>query len=224
MKQLTKLKKTGELRRCTHLRLILRNNTKWSSAFQLKQRYIELLPHIDKKDQEPVSVLSSAIENLELEILLNKQSWKLTKMKQCGNITLSKVRVLFDGLIADYLDMEHHLDRNANIIHSKTFENTIIRIQTGGDFLLSAEEKEILASFQRISEYEVVEATELDTDYAEILLAAKTQAKSHNLNRVPATSNRAEKSFSRTRLTLNFNRSTMIQAHVESVLFSIGAF
>ena len=88
------------------------------------------------------------------------------------DITISQVRVLFDGLVADYPDKKHHLDRNANIIYP--FKDIRKRhCQTGGDFLLSAEKKEILTSFQENSDDEEVEATELDTDYAENLLAAK---------------------------------------------------
>ena len=93
-------------------------------------------------------------------------------MIERDKITLSQVRVRFDRLSADYPDLKHHLDCNSNFIHSKAFENTIVKIQTGSDYLLSVEEKEILTTFQENSDDEVVEATELHKDFAETLLAA----------------------------------------------------
>ena len=106
--------------------------------------------------------------------------------------------------------MNHHPDGNANIIHSKTSENSIVKIQTGGE-LLSAEEKEILAFFTR--------------NYRR----GSGGSNRHGLRGRLAGSEKlseisqfeldtSERSFSRVRLILNFNRSRMTPARVEAVL------
>ena len=52
VKKLTGLKKSGALRGVTNLRPVMRNDTRWSSTFEMLSRYFELKGFLDHTDHD----------------------------------------------------------------------------------------------------------------------------------------------------------------------------
>ena len=70
MKALLQLKKSAILKRKTKIRPVLRNVTRWSSTFTMVQRYVDLLPFIDKEDEDLAPLLPGPQEDIEIKNIL----------------------------------------------------------------------------------------------------------------------------------------------------------
>ncbi|KAG6587068.1 uncharacterized protein IUM83_02731 [Phytophthora cinnamomi] len=88
--------------RQTHLRPIIRQQTRWSSTFAMLHRFFEMLPFLDSDDEELVDVLPSAAAKRRLRALLEelKNVESVSKALQGEGVNMLDVRVWFDGLIA----------------------------------------------------------------------------------------------------------------------------
>jgi hypothetical protein len=103
--------KRAALRKRTHLGPILRNDTRWSSAYEMVSRYTELSPFIDATDRDLVSFLLSPAENVQLSTLIShlEKLESVTKKLQSESIDMADVRMLFDAVIDRFPAFSHHL-------------------------------------------------------------------------------------------------------------------
>ena len=141
----------------TPLRPVQRNITHWSSTFEMLFRFTQIKTFIDPTNVGLAQYLPSASECIQIENLLRELEdfQSVTKKLQEDNITMSQVRVLFDGLIDEYQSCSHHLSSNATIIYSPVFEKGIIKIQQNEQSLLPLEEYAIACFKADVSPAEV---------------------------------------------------------------------
>ena len=70
MKKLSSLKQSAKLRKATNLRPVLRNETRWSSAYSMLQRYFDIQHFVDKTDPELLQLLPTPIQERKLTEVL----------------------------------------------------------------------------------------------------------------------------------------------------------
>ena len=140
---------------------------------------------------------------------------------QAEKCTMADARLLFDAVLVKYPAMEGHLRVNANIVHSPAFEHGVVKLQRDRP-LLAAEECAV-AGF-------VVDRTpQPKTPVKNFAVEALRQAKkprvtsaakySALLGLIPPTSNRCERLFSQCKLVLTPQRSSLLPANFEMIMF-----
>ncbi|POM64907.1 Hypothetical protein PHPALM_19499, partial [Phytophthora palmivora] len=149
MVRLRTLKQSAKLRQKTTLRPVIRQDTRWSSAFLMVNRYFRLLEHIDGTVDAVVDVLPAPASNKRLRALLNdlKKIESVSKALQADNVSFLDVRVWFDGLIAIKPHYATYLGPRANIVHSPDFESGCVRVLEGKASRLTLGEKSALRPF-----------------------------------------------------------------------------
>lgn len=65
---------------------------------------------------------------------------------QDPNVTMTEVRTLFDGVLAEYKIMNQYIRTNSTIIHSPHFESALVKLQRGQAHVLSKEEAKSVES------------------------------------------------------------------------------
>ncbi|KUG02223.1 hypothetical protein AM587_10000365 [Phytophthora nicotianae] len=153
MVRLRTLKQSAKLRSKTTLRPVTRQDTRWSSTFDMINRYFKLLEHIDPTDDALVDVLPAPACNKRLLSLLKdlKKVESVSKALQGEHVSLADVRVWFDGLITVKPHYASYLGAHADIVHSPDFESGCVRILSGNNRLTRAE-KAALLPFRCIEE------------------------------------------------------------------------
>ena len=134
MKKLSSLKQSAKLRKATNLRPVLRNETRWSSAYSMLQRYSDIQHFVDKTDPELLQLLPTPIQERKLTEVLQDMKFfeSISKKLQSDEKTLADIRVLFDGLILKFQDkypvITNYLATDASVINKQNFENAIANI------------------------------------------------------------------------------------------------
>ncbi|KAL4147420.1 hypothetical protein PRNP1_011176 [Phytophthora ramorum] len=102
MLKLRTLSQSAKLRPKTDLRPVVRQDTRWSSAFTMLHRYFRLLEHLDVQDDAIADLLPAPACNRRLRALLKelKDVESVSKALQGEEEDLLDVRGWFDGLIA----------------------------------------------------------------------------------------------------------------------------
>ena len=132
MKKAATLKVSAKLRQLTKLAVVKENATRWSSTYQMVDRYfkiqmqlmalVELLPLLPTPIE--VDVLSRGFKHL-------KQFQEITIMLQRDAIPFAEVRGIFNLLVLDFPEMEHHLGRTSSLVINPDFESGIMQIVKG---------------------------------------------------------------------------------------------
>ena len=141
------------------------------------------------------------------------------------------VRALFDKLVSDFSGTPlSHIQRNADIIENKAFENGICKIQAGLEQSLTRDEKAAVAIFLRN------DATNADDDddaasdaegYGKDILRSAEKSKRarvltskyRSTAHVASNSNIVERANSRAKLILSAQRRRMSSETVQMTLF-----
>ena len=120
----------SELEEKTHLRAKGRNTTRWSSAYEMVERYLEI------RDDLPSTVERLTVaEEAWLEKLFSGPMWffqDATKRLQVEGINLLTARATFDSLLS-VMEREEHfsgarLKNDDKIVVSKTFESAVTKL------------------------------------------------------------------------------------------------
>ncbi|KAG3106354.1 hypothetical protein PI124_g14883 [Phytophthora idaei] len=122
----------AELFNLTSLRAKKCNVSRWSSAYNMLQRYGAIRPQI--RILEAVEDLVSSTADHKKLVGLLKHLEKLDsvcKRLECEATTMSEVRPLFESIVADSPIMGGHLKSTAKIVHSPAFENGLVKICDG---------------------------------------------------------------------------------------------
>ena len=108
-------------------------------------KIIKLKPSLEflSSDRKLVDLLPSPVQNSDIDEL----SEKLVKLKsvtvalQGEDIDLCDARALFDEILEEYKEPEfkRYLDKKAQIVHCKAFDNAVVKCLSGNLETLSAE-------------------------------------------------------------------------------------
>ena len=171
---------------------ILRNKTRWSSTFEMINRYNQIRPYVPESDLDLMALVLEDLEEDELKLLTENltkiNSVTLTLQRERG-ITLSDIRTLFNSLISKFPDMEHHLSTSAKVVRNKDFENGIVKcLKKHSELTMS--EKVARRKIERDTQIEDV-AEESESFAKDLLLVKKrkTEADYVSLEFIPGLSN-----------------------------------
>ena len=84
MKKVLNMKKSAALREKTHLRPVLRNDTRWWSTYKKIDRYVNLRQYLDQSDTEIVVLMLSPAEECEVRVLHENQKVNSVSKKLQG--------------------------------------------------------------------------------------------------------------------------------------------
>jgi hypothetical protein len=138
MKDLKKLKNASILRSIKDtngLMPVTRNVTRWSSTWEMLVRFLILKPYLHNcgLPEATKALIPTYVEIHELNELKDQlqdfQDATLSLQSDSGEIDLYFVRTLFDNLIRKHPSCVKHLSPTSDIVHSKYFENGIVKIQ-----------------------------------------------------------------------------------------------
>ena len=208
----------------TKLSAVLRNDTRWSSTFQMLQRFFEIKDFIDTSDRALAVNLPSGLEVVTLqEVMKDLEEFEsATKLLQDSKRTLLEVRAIFDGLMETYPSMHHYISGESNFVHSTAFENGIVKVQLEQQDDMLEEEKELLEPFLVSNIPTLVSPTKPTSLSAQALSRIKRRkvaTKYVSLKHIPPTSNIVERLFSAARLILTDYRKSMDPYTFECLLF-----
>ncbi|KAG6946318.1 hypothetical protein JG688_00016102 [Phytophthora aleatoria] len=129
---------------------------------------------------------------------------------------MSEVRLLFDSVVADYPIMGGHLKSTAKIVYSPAFENGLVKICDGEK--LSAAETAARDWSQR-KERQDIYAAQIIQQGGVKRRQMERAAYSPLAALVPPTLNTCERLFSECKMILTPQRSCMLPAHFEMLMF-----
>jgi hypothetical protein len=132
MKKASTLKVSAQLRKLTSLQPVKENDTRWSSTFNMLERFFRIQAELSAvSDLIPListlvecSLLTRGFEHLE-------RFHAVTIMLQKAGITFVRVREIFNEILEDYPELKGHLADNAEIVVDVTFERAIMQIAKG---------------------------------------------------------------------------------------------
>jgi hypothetical protein len=128
MVSLRNVKQAGKLRTRTPLEPVTRNDTRWSSTYDMLLRFFRIREFLDDTDSALVHYMPTPLEVNELSLALDdlKEFESTTKLLQDEKRTMSEVRVIFDAILSRYPEMERYISKCGNIVHSPSFETAIV--------------------------------------------------------------------------------------------------
>ncbi|KAE9339410.1 hypothetical protein PF008_g11585 [Phytophthora fragariae] len=228
MSKLSQANNFAQLAEATSLHPIKRNITRWSSNFEMLQRYERIRPQIKTVEAVEELIPTGASYRKLLELLQHMKKFEsVTKKPQGDGIDLADVRLLFDSVIADYPCMCEQLKPTAKIVHSPVFEAAVVKAING--CALSSAEKAAVKRFEEPKRG--TKRKERAEDYATQILRAgpskrsKTGGRSDGtiysslLKQLPPTSNACERLFSQCKRVLTPQRTSMLPANFELIMF-----
>ena len=228
MKKLRNLVPAAKLRQFTPLAAKTRNDTRWSSTYQMISRYFEIRSMIRQIDLPEVRLLlPTEDEEAELSDLFKKlqQLDTVTKSLQSEKMTVSLVRYIFDEVISRFPCTKHRLSTTARIVHNSDFENGIVKILEGRASELTSEEKKQTNCFLipgGLSEFENISDT--DSIFESACKKCKYDYVKNNrayedLRYILPTSNHCERLFSRAGYCMNSRRQAILPSNIEAQVF-----
>ncbi|KAL0212388.1 hypothetical protein RCL1_006014 [Eukaryota sp. TZLM3-RCL] len=210
LKILRKKKRRMILRTATSLKPKRRNATRWSSSVTMLRHFVQLLPIIDSlffNDIFVTDLLPSRTETALITDALEKFN-KLdlvTKKLQTLHVPLHKAKAVFDVAHEDFPAMNSYTTYPASIMHSPRFESAVIKVLNGNESQLTLTEKSLIRRFL-MEQQHVIDP--FNTSFESRLDAKLDENQSSHeskyicLEFIPATSNEAERLFSKARMLM----------------------
>jgi hypothetical protein len=198
----------------------IKNDTRWSSVFEMIRRYLDLVQPMSQCSDIPadiVALLLSPGENLQVgEIFKDLENFEsVTKFLQLRTATMSEVRTLFDQLIADYPFFESLIGKNASIIKYPDFENALVKLQNGNFCDLTIEEKYNVKWLEVVA----LETKNEVEDYASCIIKKRKFSETYmDSNWIPPTSVEVERLFSSAKNILAEKRKALKCKNVEMIM------
>ena len=118
MLKLQNLVLSAKLRRMTLLRPLIRSTTRWSSTFNMVNRYIRFREFVEQTESVEIDeMMLMPSENRKVDVLIEKLKdyESVSKASQIDVTTLSDVRTMFDELIEEDPCTEGRLSPIANM-------------------------------------------------------------------------------------------------------------
>ena len=185
-------------------------------------------------DRKLVDLLPSPVQNSDIHEL----SEKLVKLKsvtvalQGEDIDLCDARALFDEILEEYKEPEfkRYLDKKAQIVHCKAFDNAVVKCLSGNLETMSAEELVALVPLQ-IQAKQILPPSEKTTKSSEdfgtsIIKKRRTenrqatnQQKYLDARFLVPTADKLERFFSSAGIAFNDFRQSLLPVNLEMQLF-----
>ena len=149
----------------------------------------------------------------------------VTKMLQKLDFTLADVRQVFDAILAEFPCMSRYLAVDGAVVHSPTFESTIVKVLNDPDTVM--EDEALLLRMFKVHEEDTDQEPDEQLTIAEMAMHAKKRRKVtkrmattfKDLSFIHPTSNMVERLFSRARLVLTDYRKSMSPYTFECLMF-----
>jgi hypothetical protein len=129
MKKASSLKIAAQLRELTSYCAVLENNTRWSSTFEMVQRFLKIQTQLSGV----VELLSLLPNHLKLACLTNafeslKKFDSVTLMLQREGMSFVESREIFDLFLKDFPAFAYHIGEDTLIVEIELFEKAVTRI------------------------------------------------------------------------------------------------
>lgn len=221
----------GKLRAFTELRGVLNCPTRWGAAYKMLLRYQQIREYLPQLNMDNVDeAMLNGVENRKLDDLCRKlenlHSVNLTVQQH--DSSMSRVRVLFDGVCEAYPQLLDRLNSDADIVHCPDFESGIVCLQDGkADFLTSRQQnalKLLMIENQQAPSSYGTEGNKPES-FAQRLLKrrrlsnSQTSKKYMNTRFLVPTSNVVESLFSHAGHALTDQRRNISPIHLEDQIF-----
>jgi hypothetical protein len=227
MSKLSTLKEAGRLRLSTSLRPVKRNKTHWLGVIKMLQRYERLLPSIDDSNPEVAELLPSPIQRNKIRDQIPKllDFKDVTESLQRENITIGESQVLLQSLIHSFPEFlfESYIGTTARIVHSRVFEDAIVRIQSGNEHELLQEEKGVVHCLLR-GNNQVEDDNDVSLSFSERALKRQRLQEAKvssyvNTGFLLPTSNHVERLFSQAKRLFSTKRQSLLPKTLEALIF-----
>ncbi|RHY24224.1 hypothetical protein DYB25_009153 [Aphanomyces astaci] len=222
------VKNRAALRALTHLAPRLRNDTRWSSSYEMVHRFFEIkdalamVPDLRSIFPCPGEVDQMGVLRDPMDVI---QSFTLAFER--NDLKLNEARALMDVLCDKFPSMSHHLGMEAEIVKNPLFESAVVRVLDGHIGDLTDDER---ISLRRFEVATVTGSTDIDTGSSEclamdILRVKRAKVAAHvvmgyeDLRCVLPTSNIVERMFSKAKLVFAPLRQRMTPESLEITMF-----
>lgn len=242
MGELKTLKNASLLRTKTYLLPERKNATRWYSLFKMLIKYKKIREFLAAIDSFPPSVtqkIPTAVQNTEIDSLvdaLKKFESVSQALQRDGDRMINKMgaRSMFNKLIKYFEAREpvaydcSYIIPDAEIVHSKHFENGIVKIQEGKEQLLTPLEKRSVKIFRICANEEIEgQANEEEVGFADEALHEAESRKKARLSKSEyrstehchSTTDCVERLFSRCKLNMTSLRKKMDPDSLEMLVF-----
>ena len=229
MQKLKNNNASGRLKRLTELKPIIKQDTRWSSTYNMLSRYDELSKYLNSRFFEKNLIdekyfLSNDEEKDAIQLLKYlKEFQDATALLQKNDLTMLEARIILDEVINKCPTMANRLSSDAYILHNSDFTNGIVKVLQGGVITESEQNALIPFLLDNTDNINAVDVTVDDSLAARVAKKAKITISSSklymNLEFVPPTSNVVERFFSIAKNVYTDIRRSMSPQHLEAVLF-----
>ena len=235
MKKASTLKVAAKLKKSTKYATVRENDTRWSSTFHMVRRYFKIQPQLNAL-VELLQLLPTPVEvdTLSRGFKSLKNFDAITVLLQRDGIPFVEVRNIFNVLIEDFPEMEHHLGERSSLVVDPDFEVGIMRISRG--MPLTREQQNAVKNLVKPDTPEVADIDsddlndaeeDVDESYAsQVVKRLKLQMRETvkreqycNLDVIPATSVNCERLFSLAKHILTDTRKNTSPLLFEALLF-----
>lgn len=242
MKKASTLKVAAKLKQLTNYACVKANDTRWSSTYNMIERYFQIQPQLSAL-VELLELLPTPVEvdalSRGFRHLSNFDS--ITVMLQRDGISFVEVRNIFDVLVLDFPEMEHHLGQRSFLVIDPDFEKGVMCISKG--MPLTLEQKAAVTNLVKVEQQQSLDSSSGNEDesntinmliaddsesYAErVAKRLKLQTRLENLGRkqfvnldvIPGTSVNCERLFSLAKHVLTDTRKNTSPILFEALLF-----
>ena len=229
MKKAATLKVSAKLRQLTKLAVVRENATRWSSKYEMIDRYFRIQTQLSAL-VELLALLPTPVEMDTLSrgfrCLQNFQA--ITIMLQRDGIPFTEVRGIFNLLVIDFPEMAHHLGVTSHLVVNRDFEAGIMRI--GKETPLTVSQQRAVTSLVKVDNPMTVMEEESDDDDVSYAVRVAKRLKQEematvkrdqfmNLDVIPGTSVNCERLFSLAKNILTDTRKCTSPVLFEALLF-----
>jgi hypothetical protein len=236
MKKASTLKVAAKLRQQTKLACVKENDTRWSSTYNMVRRFFQIQGQLNAL-VEVLSLLPTPVEvdalSRGFKLLVNFNA--ITVMLQGEKMSFVKTRNIFNVLIADFPEMEHHLGTESHLVTDTNFEMGVMCL--AGGMPLTQYQLTAVANLAKTDERggdaafnnEMVDTEDRgeDESYAvRVVKRLKMQMQEHTqrekymtLDIIPGTSVNCERLFSLAKHILTDTRKNTSPLLFEALLF-----
>ncbi|KUF87479.1 Bifunctional riboflavin biosynthesis protein RIBA 1 [Phytophthora nicotianae] len=132
MQQLRYPNNAAQLSKFTPLLAKTRNVTRWSSTYEMLERYAKLRVYARQIEAVEDSLPSTSEHKKLCALLVHLTKLdSVCKRLQSDTTSMGEVRLLFDSVLLDYPIMGEYLKTNSKIVHSPIFENGLVKLALG---------------------------------------------------------------------------------------------
>ena len=142
MRKASTLKVSAQLRKLTSLHTVKENDTRWSSTFNMVDRFFQIQTELSAvADLIPLIPTLVECDLLAKGFVHLKHFNQITVLLQEEGITFLRVREIFDTMLEeDYPELSGHLATDAEIVENVEFERAVVKIAKG--LILTEEQRE----------------------------------------------------------------------------------